>query len=105
MKDKTKRKEGTLTFEHLVSSIRQVHEQMAAQAGKAVNVSLTLRNWMIGLYIREYEQHGSDRAEYGEAVLSRLAKRLQNEGLDRMEERELRRYRQFYLTYPQFGSQ
>ena len=47
-------------FEKLVVSIRQAHEELAAQAGRAVNVSLTLRNWLIGLYIREYEQHGED---------------------------------------------
>ena len=34
-----------LTFSRLVTSIRQIHDQMAAQAGKAVNISLTLRNW------------------------------------------------------------
>ena len=32
----------------LVTAIRQAHEYMAAQAGKAVNISLTLRNWVIG---------------------------------------------------------
>jgi len=42
-------------FDALVSAIRQVHEHLAAQAGKAVNISLTLRNWAIGCYIREYE--------------------------------------------------
>jgi len=44
-----------LTFDHLVDSIRQVHTQLASQAGKAVNTSLTLRNWMIGYYIEVYE--------------------------------------------------
>jgi hypothetical protein len=39
-----------LTFEQLISSIRQAHEQLAAQAGRAVNISLTLRNWVIGHY-------------------------------------------------------
>ena len=53
-------------FEKLVVSIRQAHEELAARAGRAVNVSLTLRNWMIGCYIAEYELCGSDRASYGE---------------------------------------
>ena len=31
-------------FEKLVGTIRLVHEELAAQVGKAVNISLTLRN-------------------------------------------------------------
>jgi predicted nuclease of restriction endonuclease-like (RecB) superfamily len=87
-------------FTSLVAAIRRVHEHCTAQAGKAVNISLTLRNWAIGLYIREYEQSGSDRASYGEKLLDRLAESLHAAGLDRADARELRRYRQFYVTYP-----
>ena len=43
------------TFENLVLSIRGVDQKLAAQASRAVNVSLTLRNWLIGCYIAEYE--------------------------------------------------
>lgn len=85
----------------LVSAIRQAHEHLAAKACRNVNISLTFRNWIIGFYIREYEQNGMDRAEYGENLLTDLANRLHNEGMKRTAERELRRYRQFYLTYPQ----
>jgi hypothetical protein len=35
-------------FEKLVGTIRQVHEELAAQVGRAVNLSLTMRNWLIG---------------------------------------------------------
>ena len=53
------------SFHDLVQAIQLAHEQLAGQAAKAVNVSLTMRNWIIGFYIREYEQKGADRAEYG----------------------------------------
>jgi hypothetical protein len=33
-------------------------------------------------------------------LIERLAERLMGEGLERMEERELRRYRLFYMIYP-----
>ncbi|MEA1928058.1 MAG: PDDEXK nuclease domain-containing protein [Candidatus Auribacterota bacterium] len=88
-------------FETLVSSIKGLHDHLVAQAGKAVNISLTLRNWAIGCYIREYEQNGADRAHYGKNLLENLAIRLQNKGMKRVAARELRRYRQFYLIYPQ----
>jgi hypothetical protein len=40
-------KRQTLNFGALVDAIRQVHERMASQASKAVNIGLTLRNWLI----------------------------------------------------------
>lgn len=89
-----------LSFDRLVSAIGRVHAEMAAQAGRAVNVSLTLRNWLIGQHIGVYEQRGTDRANYGEGLLDRLSDSLQRAGVGRMEARELRRYRQFYQAYP-----
>jgi predicted nuclease of restriction endonuclease-like (RecB) superfamily len=91
---------GEWSFEKLVGFIRQVHEQLAAQAGRAVNLSLTLRNWLIGCYIAEYEQKGTDRAEYGIRLLEKLSSRLGESGMDGVASRSLRQYRQFYLIYP-----
>jgi predicted nuclease of restriction endonuclease-like (RecB) superfamily len=88
------------TFENLARSIRDIDQDLAAQAGRAVNLSLTLRNWLIGCYIAEYEQRGADRAQYGKRLLAKLSVRLTELGVSRAEERELRRYRQFYQTYP-----
>ena len=89
-----------IDFSALVDSIRQVHAQCAVQANRAVNVSLTLRNWVIGWYVREYEQRGADRAKYGEALVDRLAEALKTKGLDDMASRTLRQCRQFYSVYP-----
>lgn len=90
-----------LSFERLVTTIGQAHAELVAQASRAVNASLTLRNWLIGFYIAEYEQRGTDRAQYGDRLLERLSGSLTRAGVSRAESRELRRYRQFYLTYPQ----
>ncbi len=57
--------------------------------------------WVIGAYIHHYELHGADRADYGDRLLPKLAERLGNEKMDRTQERELRRYRAFYVAYPQ----
>jgi len=35
------------TFELLVSTICQIHDELAVQASRAGNASLTLHNWMI----------------------------------------------------------
>jgi len=90
-----------LTFETLVESIRQVHEQLSAQAGRAVNISLTLRNWIIGLYVVEFELRGADRANYGEKLLSELAKQLTKLKVSNCNRRQLYRYLRFYRLYPQ----
>jgi predicted nuclease of restriction endonuclease-like (RecB) superfamily len=88
-------------FEGLAQAITQAHEHLLTQAARPINVNLTLRNWLIGGYIYEYEQDGTDRAAYGERLLDHLAERLTVNGLRNCSGRELRRYRQFYLTYPQ----
>ncbi|MCD6588314.1 MAG: hypothetical protein J7K88_07170 [Candidatus Fermentibacteraceae bacterium] len=60
-------------FNALVSTIRQVYKHLATRASRAVNISLTLRNWLIGAYIAEFELNGEDRAAYGEGLLVKLA--------------------------------
>ena len=84
----------------LVDSIRQAHEHCAAQVSRAVNVNLTLRNWVIGWYVREYEQNGADRAKYGESLLDKVAERLGAAGLNELTARYLRLCRQFTAVYP-----
>ena len=88
-------------FAALVAAIAGVHRSLAEQAARAVNVSLTLRNWLVGAYIQEYEQQGADRAQYGDALLDRLSLALAATGTLSYHPRELRRCRAFYLAYPQ----
>ncbi len=84
----------------LVDGVRAVHEQCAIQAGKAVNLSLTLRNWLIGGYIHQYELNGADRASYGERVLTALADRLSDAKVSNGNRRQLYRYLRFFRLYP-----
>ncbi len=74
---------------------------MTERATRAVNVSLTLRNWLIGAYISRYELGGDDRAAYGKRVFEALADRLRASGVTRSDARELRRFKRFYDAYPQ----
>jgi len=88
-------------FNSLVSSIQEVHNHLSEQAGKAVNISLTVRNWLIGCYIAEYELCGEDRAVYGEKLLPELAKRLTAAQISNCNRRQLYDYLRFYRVYPQ----
>jgi len=71
-----KRTKPKLTFERLTEAVRDVQERLRAQAGRAININLTLRNWLIGAYIAEYELGGADRAASGENLLDELADQL-----------------------------
>lgn len=86
------------SFEDLSDSILQTHQYAQTAAIRAVNQFATLRNWLIGCYIVEYEQKGKDRAQYGERLLKRLEERLDCRGLN---ETLFKVSRQFYLEYPQ----
>ncbi|MCP4575672.1 MAG: DUF1016 domain-containing protein [Deltaproteobacteria bacterium] len=74
---------------------------MVARAGKAVNTSLTLRNWFIGLYIAEYELRGADRSNYGDKLLGSLSEKLRTLKVSSTGRRQLYNYLSFYRAYPQ----
>ena len=88
------------TFNDLSESIIQTHQSAQNTAIKAVNQMATLRNWLIGCYIVEYEQKGSDRAKYGERLLKCLEESVNTKGLNLTLFKNSRR---FYLLYPQIG--
>jgi len=90
-----------MKFENLVTTIEQTHLNFQQQAVKAVNVSLTIRNWLIGYYIVEFEQKGEDRAAYGDKLLKSIADSISYRGLS---ETNLKLSRQFYHTYPEIGT-
>ncbi|MBX3710283.1 MAG: hypothetical protein KIT56_10020 [Gammaproteobacteria bacterium] len=59
-----------MKFKELSQFIQEIHHAFARQAGRSVNMALTLRNWLIGFYIKEYEQNGLDQAKYGANTIS-----------------------------------
>jgi len=61
--------EKTISFDKLMNSIKEINARAGGMAKSVVNQLMTLRNWAIGYYIVEYEQGGSDRAEYGVQLL------------------------------------
>ena len=90
-----------LNFQYLVSELVQLHHQSEQQTVKAINVGLTIRNWLFGHYIVEYEQKGADRAKYGEKLLESIADEFKKRKIRGMSLVNLRVFRRFYETYPQ----
>ncbi len=87
-----------ISFTRLSDKVLQIHNATQTAAIKAVNRFATVRNYIIGYYIVEYEQHGSDRARYGDQLLKRLVDRVNRKGIN---ETLLKVSRRFYLDYPQ----
>ena len=89
------------SFEELSKYVVETHTYAQGCAMKAINQMATLRNWLIGCYIVEYEQNGSDRAKYGDKLLKRLEERVNTKGLNVT---LFRNSRSFYKLYPQMVS-
>lgn len=79
-----------MNFDNLIQSITTTDQVLHSEAIKAINKALTARNWLIGLYIVEFEQNGEDRATYGTSLLQKTAERLNSKKLS---------YRNFILVY------
>lgn len=87
-------------FGELVETIQKTHNALQNQSAKAVNMGLTIRNWLIGYYIVEFEQNGEDRANYGDELLYKLSKKI---GIRGLSETNLKNTRLFYFAYPEIS--
>ena len=88
-------------FDKLINNVYQTHCLLQENAVKAVNFNLTVRNWLVGCYIVEYEQQGKDRAQYGANLLNEMAKQIRSRDIKGLDSRTLRACRMFYNLYPQ----
>ena len=88
-----------MKFDELVALIQTTNEALQKRAVTAVNRSLVIRNWLVGMYIVEFEQHGEDRAKYGQALLATMTARLSHNKARGFSETNLRLFRQFYRIY------
>jgi predicted nuclease of restriction endonuclease-like (RecB) superfamily len=91
------------SFGKLIDNVYQTHCFLKLNAIKAINQNLTIRNWLIGYYIVEFEQNGEDRAKYGTHLLEKMAKEIKSKGLKGLDTQSLRICRTFYSTYPQLA--
>lgn len=90
-------------FNQLIDNVYQTHCQLQLNAKKVVNINLTIRNWLVGCYIVEFEQNGEDRAKYGTNLIGELASKLRVKGLKGFSVSALKNHRTFYLLYPQIS--
>ena len=99
---KTNKNVPTLnTLENLTTTIQDTNSFFFDKVQRQVNTALTLRNWIIGYYIAEYEQSGKDRADYGKQLFKAIAESLLKKGLKSIRERHLYLCKDLYKAYPQ----
>jgi predicted nuclease of restriction endonuclease-like (RecB) superfamily len=83
----------------LYADIKYILEQARSKAIRAVNFSMVAAYWEIGKRIVEDEQHGSERAQYGESVLKELSKRLTLDFGKGFTVANIEYFRKFYIVF------
>jgi hypothetical protein len=86
--------------EELFERVAEIIESARGHVARTVNSAMVHAYWLIGREIVEVEQHGKQRAGYGEDLMNRLAERLTARFGKGFGPRTLRRVRLFYLTFP-----
>lgn len=91
-------------IDKLFLDVKQIIDEGRRQGSDAISAVICMTNWRIGRRIILEEQHGETRAEYGKAIINSLSKKLFVEyGNNKsISPRDLRNYRQFYLTFRDF---
>ncbi len=86
--------------EELFKRVAEIIEAARGRVARTVNSAMVHAYWLIGREIVEVEQHGKERASYGEELMNRLAERLAARYGKGFGPRTLRRVRLFYLVFP-----
>ena len=95
-----KKETGLAGYDGILNEFVELIESARRASARAVNVVMTATYWQIGRRIVAGEQGGGQRADYGEALLKRIAEDLTRRfgrgfGVD-----NLQRMRAFYQTWP-----
>ncbi|TLU97273.1 PDDEXK nuclease domain-containing protein [Dyadobacter luticola] len=84
----------------LIQDVVEILLLARQKAYSAVNSEMVIAYWKMGRRIVEEEQHGEQKAAYGEAILKTLSVALTAELGKGFSYANIRNFRQFYLTYP-----
>lgn len=91
-----------MNFGQLTQHIKQTHDALQSYAVRAINIGLTLRNWLIGHFLL---LNMSSTAKTGQITANiywkKYRQQLAQNGLKNVSVAELSRFRQFYTVYPQ----
>lgn len=86
---------------HYIQEIKQILAQARQKTYQAINSAMVEAYWNIGKKIVEEEQQGKERAAYGKEIIKTISLELCAEFGKGFSERNIKKYRQFYLTFPE----
>jgi len=86
-------------YPEFISQLVNLLEQARRNSARSVNALMTATYWEIGRRIVEQEQRGQRRAQYGKALLRRLAADLTSRFGKGFSERNLLAMREFFLAW------
>ncbi|HWQ33622.1 MAG TPA: PDDEXK nuclease domain-containing protein [Blastocatellia bacterium] len=89
-----------MNYDLTIDQIIRIHQAAEAAAVRSINHLLTLRNWLIGAYIIEFEQNGEDRAKYGERLPATMADDLASRGQSNLSLTNLKYCRALAMACP-----
>jgi predicted nuclease of restriction endonuclease-like (RecB) superfamily len=84
-----------------VVEIKQILAQARQKTYQAINAAMVEAYWKIGEKIVLEEQNGKERASYGKEIIKNISIELSAEFGKGFSERNIRNFRQFYLTFPE----
>lgn len=87
-------------YESVLQEMVGLLEAARRRTARVVNGIMTMTYWEIGRRIVEYEQHGADRARYGDGLIQRLSKDLSQRMGRGFGFVNLTQMRRFYLCWP-----
>ncbi len=92
--------DSTHSYDLLYFDTCKIIEEARDYAYRAVNVALTLRNWLLGERIARESLDGAERAEYGKKIITELSQDLTNKYGKGFDKSTLYRYILFYRKFP-----
>ena len=87
-------------YRAVFGDVSQIIDAARESAARSVNAAMTAAYWLIGRRIIEFEQSGEERAEYGTALIERLAEDLTVQFGRGFSLRNIYNMRLFYLAHP-----
>ncbi len=87
-------------YQAVYGDVSRIIDAARESAARSVNAAMTAAYWLIGRRIVEFEQSGEERAEYGAALIERLAEDLTGQFGRGFSLQNIYRMRLFYLAFP-----
>ena len=87
-------------YQAVFGDMSKIVDAARESAARSVNSAMTAAYWLIGRRIVEFEQSGEERAEYGEALIDKLAEDLTGRFGRGFSSQNIYNMRLLYLSHP-----